>query len=200
MTAYALTAAGCLVLLFAWAGPLPRLVPGSFAAHMALHMLVVGIGVPLLAAGLAPAVRRWLAARPRIVIPIMASLVDFVVVWLWHWPALHHASRMDPFVLGVEQTSFAAAALLLWLVAFCAPPLIGALELFFTSMHMVLLGALLGLSPRAIYDGHAHGSGALTALQDQHLGGVIMFAIGGVTYLGGGLFLASRVLRRVPAT
>ena len=45
--------AGIAVLLFAWAGPLPHLVPGSFAAHMWLHMLVVGIAVPLIASAVA---------------------------------------------------------------------------------------------------------------------------------------------------
>ena len=53
-----LAIAGAAILLFAWAGPLPGLVAGSFAAHMTLHMTVVGIGVPVLAFGIAP----WLQA------------------------------------------------------------------------------------------------------------------------------------------
>jgi len=191
--------AGAAVLLFAWAGPLPALVPGSFAAHMWLHMSVVGIGVPLVAIGLAP----WLEHRmlgSALVLPIVVSVLDFVVVWGWHTPYLHHASRTEPLLLALEQASFAGIAMLVWLVAFTGPPLAGALTLFFTSMHMTLLGALVGLAPRPIYDGHDHGSGwlGLSAIEDQQLGGVVMLAIGGIVYLGGGLILAARLLNRRP--
>ena len=186
--------AGIAVLLFAWAGPLPHLVHGSFAAHMALHMSVVGIGVPLLAIGLAP---RFAAVIARgLVLPIAVSILDLVVVWLWHAPYLHHASRSGPLMLALEQASFAGIAFLVWLVAFAGVPLAGALTLFFTSMHMTLLGALVGLANRPIYGGHGHGGlFGLDAIADQQLGGVIMLAVGGVIYLSGGLVLAARALQ-----
>lgn len=189
-----LIAGGLAVLAAAWAGPLPALVPTSFAAHMSLHMLVVGIGVPVLAAGLALRLRDR-GMRVPMIFPVIASMVDFAVIWLWHTPALHDATRLNPMVLGVEQASFAAAALLVWLVALTGPPLAGALELFFTSMHMVLLGALLSLAPRTLYLAMCGPSG-ITSLADQQLGGAIMLAIGGVVYLGGGLWLIGRVLNR----
>jgi putative membrane protein len=195
MSSRILVLAGLALLAFAWAGPLPRLVPESFAAHMSLHMLVVGIGIPVLAVGLA---QRLHTVRVPMSLVITASVVDLVVVWLWHVPVLHHASRTDVLMLGVEQASFAGAALLVWLVAFGGPPLAGALTLFLTSMHMTLLGALLGLAPRPFYLGH-HDGGAfgLDTMQDQQLGGVIMLAIGGVIYLSGGLVLVGKTLRRV---
>lgn len=192
----ALVIAGLAVLVFAWAGPLPRLVPGSFAAHMMLHMSVVGVGVPLLAIGMAPAMRSRLGTT--LVLPIVVSILDLVVVWGWHTPYLHHLSRSEPLLLALEQASFAAVALLVWLVAFSGPPLAGAITLFFTSMHMTLLGALIGLSSRPLFAGHhQHGEAwlGLTPLADQHVGGVVMLAIGGVIYLGGGLILAARALR-----
>jgi putative membrane protein len=194
--------AGALVLLFAWAGPLPGLVPQSFAAHMWLHMLVVGVAVPLIAAWLAPR----LAITSALALPIVVSLLDFVVVWGWHAPALHHASRSLPLVLVAEQASFFAISLLVWLVALSGrdrgnAAMGGAMALFFTSMHMTLLGALLGLSPRPLYKGHHGGDGwlGLAPLADQQVGGVVMLAIGGVVYLAGGLILMARVLRRAPA-
>jgi putative membrane protein len=191
-----LAIAGAAILLFAWAGPLPGLVPGSFAAHMMLHMMVVGIGVPVLAFGLAPWLHRRGPLPLPLVLPVAASLLDLVVVWLWHVPALHHASRLEPLALVLEQLSFVSVALVVWLVALTGPPLAGALTLFFTSMHMTLLGALLGLAPRPIYEGHAATSWlGLTPVADQQVGGVIMLAIGGVIYLAGGLALTARVLR-----
>jgi putative membrane protein len=195
MSARILIVAGLSILAFAWLGPLPALVPQSFAAHMMLHMLVVGIGAPALAAGIAPHLK---AARWPLALPIAASLVDLVVIWLWHVPALHHGSRSEPLMLVLEQASFAGAALLVWLVALNGPALAGALTLFFTSMHMTLLGALLSLAPRPIYSGHLHGSWlGLDVLQDQQAGGVVMLAIGGIIYLAGGLMLAARGLHPV---
>ena len=190
----ALIAAGAVVLALAWAGPLPALVPGSFAAHMVLHMSVVGIGVPLLAIG-------WAAHAARHAMPLMwpivVSVLDFVVIWGWHSPYLHHLSRTEPLMLVLEQASFAGVALLVWFVAFAGSPLAGAISLFFTSMHMTVLGALIGLAPRPIYPGHHHGEAwlGLSAMQDQQIGGVVMLAIGGVVYLGAALWLVAGVLR-----
>jgi len=107
----------------------------------------------------------------------------------------------------VEQASFALVSLLVWLVALASTSetrrsaaLAGAMALFFTSMHMTLLGALIGLAPRPIYGGHLHHGGMLPELADQQLGGVIMLAIGGVIYLAGGLVLMARVLQRQATT
>jgi putative membrane protein len=204
MSPRTLTGLGLALLLVAWAGPLPRLVPDSFAAHMALHMGIVGIAIPVLAAGLAPQVADHPWLRSQLALPIAVSLFDLVVVWGWHMPALHQASRTSGWMLALEQASFALASLLVWILALAAPSgrrenaaLAGALTLFFTSMHMTLLGALIGLAPRPIYPGHAHHTPfGLTELADQQVGGVIMLAIGGVIYLLGGLTLVARALRR----
>ncbi|WP_316356037.1 cytochrome c oxidase assembly protein [Devosia sp.] len=203
-----LTLAGIAVLLLAWVGPLPGMVAGSFAAHMTLHMTVVGIGVPLLAAGIGPYMARHNWLRSQVALPIAVSILDLVVVWGWHAPALHHASRTLPLALAVEQLSFALVSMLVWLIALSSTTqtrrsaaLAGAMALFFTSMHMTLLGALIGLAPRPVYGDHLHHAiGDLPALADQQLGGVIMLAIGGVIYLAGGLMLMARVLQRQAAT
>jgi len=193
--------AGLSVLVFAWAGPLPAMVPQSFSAHMWLHMRVVGVAVPLLATWLAPR----LAISSALALPIVVSIVDFIVVWGWHAPTLHHASRSAPLWLATEQLSFFGVSLLVWLVALGGrdrgnAALGGAMALFFTSMHMTLLGALLSLAPRPLYAGHhAEGWLGLSPLADQQLGGVVMLAIGGAVYLAGGLMLMARVLRRAPA-
>jgi putative membrane protein len=203
-----LTCAGLAVLGLAWLGPLPGMVRSSFAAHMTLHMSVVGIGIPLLAAGIGSWVadRGWL--RSQVALPIAVSVIDLVVVWGWHAPALHHAARTVPPMLVAEQASFAVVSLLVWLVALGSTmetrrsaALAGAMALFFTSMHMTLLGALVGLAPRPVYGEHLqHAPGGLSALVDQQLGGIIMLAIGGVIYLAGGLMLMARVLQRQAPT
>jgi len=203
MTGTALILGGAAVLAFAWGGPLPGLVPGSFAAHMTLHMVVVGTGAPLIAIGLALHLRDGgrLATLPPAV-PAVLTVLDLVVVWGWHAPALHHMARSEPVVLGIEQASFALVTLGLWVSAFTGPALAGALALFLTSMHMTLLGALLGLGGRSLYPGHDAGGQAffgplcLTPVADQHVGGAVMLGVGGAVYLLAGLWLVSRLLRR----
>lgn len=194
---------GLTLLAGLWAGPLPWLAPHSFSAHMALHMGVVAVAAPLVALGLAgrradPA-RRW----PAIFNPVAASVVELLVVWGWHAPALHHAARHRFDVFVAEQSMFLAAGLWLWLAAFGGARAArrsrawtGVAGLLFTSIHMTLLGALFALTPRPLYaDGAANGA----ALGDQHLGGGIMLLVGGVSYLAGGLWLAVEGLRRSAA-
>jgi putative membrane protein len=60
---------------------------------------------------------------------------------------------------------------------------------------MTFLGALLALAPRPLYTHVAQFAG-LTQLEDQHLGGAIMLVVGGVSYLGGGLWLTASLVRR----
>jgi putative membrane protein len=196
MTAGALIAAGLTVLALAWGGPLPGLVPASFAAHMTLHMIVVGIGAPLVAVGVA--MRFAPTLRPAPAFAAVLSVLDLAIVWGWHAPALHDVARGGNAGLWLEQGTFALVTFGLWLTAFAGPAIVGALALFMTSMHMTLLGALLGLAPRTVYPGHDHVEHplGLSAIADQQLGGAAMLGVGGVVYLVAGLWLMSRVLKR----
>jgi putative membrane protein len=114
----ALLILGILALAGAWLGPLPLLARQAFFAHMAMHMIVVAIAAPLLALGIAGSsldpVRRWPALFP----PIPISVLELLVVWAWHTPALHHAARHGFAGLVAEQGSFLVCGLLIWLSAF----------------------------------------------------------------------------------
>jgi putative membrane protein len=197
---------GLLTLAVAWLGLLPALVPGAFSAHMALHMGVVAIAAPLLALGVAQTRLDPVPRAPALFAAVPASIVELVVVWGWHTPALHHAARHSALAFVLEQASFLLSALWLWCSAFGGVPRerddrrgAGMLGLLLTSMHMTLLGALLALPPRVLY-GHAehavgHAGARLAPLDDQHLGGAIMIVLGGASYLIGGLWLAAGLLR-----
>ena len=69
------------------------------------------------------------------------------------------------------------------------------MALLLTFAHMTLLGALLALTPRPLYR-HADSVSTLTSLGDQQLGGIIMLALGGISYIGGGLWLTHGLLRK----
>jgi putative membrane protein len=197
----ALIACGLLMLGAVWLGPLPQLARQAFFAHMLMHMGVVAVAAPVLALGFAGGRLDPARKVPWLFAPIQASILELVVVWAWHAPALHHLARHHTAVLIIEQAMFFGAGIFVWLSAFGGDAssrryrsAAGVVALLLTAMHMTLLGALLALSPRPLY-AHVAGFAALTATDDQHLGGAIMLLIGGVSYLFGGLWLTVRLLR-----
>jgi putative membrane protein len=193
---------GLLVLAIVWLGPLSKSASHAFFAHMTVHMSVVAVAAPLLAFGVAG--WPWDAAprSPFLFSPLLASLLELAVVWIWHTPALHQAARQNSTAFAAEQASFLVSGLFLWIAVLGgAPPDranrngAGIVALLLTAMHITLLGALIALSPRPLY-AHMHGYSGLSPLDDQHLGGAIMLIVGGVSYLAGGLWLTVGLLRR----
>jgi putative membrane protein len=192
---------GGLTLAAVWLGPLPQLAQQAFWAHMTMHMGVVAVAAPLLALGVAGGGLDPVRKAPGLFAPIPASVLELVVVWAWHTPALHHAARHNTAGLVIEQGTFLLAGLLLWLSACGGEPwhrdnrrAAGVVGLLLTAIHMTLLGALLALTPRPLYV-HVDGSSGLTPLADHQLGGAIMLLVGGISYLLGGLWLMVALLR-----
>jgi len=190
-----LLGAGCAILAAAWIGPLPALAMTRFWAHMTMHLAVVALAAPLLALALAGS--RWdpAARAPLLFAPLPAAFLELVVIWGWHAPAAHDAARLHPETFVAEQASFLAVGLLVWIAALGGAPASrreraagGVAALLLTSMHMGLLGALLALAPRPLYE-------ACLGLFDQQVGGVMMLAVGGVVYLAGGLALLATLMR-----
>lgn len=183
--------AGVTLLPIGWAAA----GAGGMTGHMAGHMIAVAVAAPLLAWGVAGS-RLDLALRwPRVVTPMAAMVVELAIVWGWHLPAARALAEQVPAAFVVEQGMFLVAGLLLW----CAVLGVGAERraagvgaLLLTSMHMTLLGALVGLAPRPLYP-HGHG------MADQQLGGVVMLMVGAGSYLLGGLAMLGSILREKAA-
>jgi putative membrane protein len=168
---------------------------------MTMHMGVVAVAAPLLALGVAGGRLDPVRQAPGWFPPLPASVLELVVVWAWHTPALHHAARQGTVWLVLEQGMFLLAGLGVWLSVLGGDArrrthrtAAGVVGLLLTAMHMTLLGALLALTPRPLY-AHGDGFSGLTPLEDQHLGGAIMLLVGGVAYLLGGLWLTVELLR-----
>ena len=87
----------------------------------------------------------------------------------------------------------------MWLAAFGGVrhrrALAGIAGLLLTSMHMTLLGVLLAMSGRPLYQHTGSALSGLSPLEDQQMGGVIMLAFGGSAYLIGGLYLLFGLLQ-----
>nr|WP_277991265.1 cytochrome c oxidase assembly protein [Sphingomonas panni] len=173
----------------------------GMVGHMAGHMIAVAIAAPLLAFGLADSrfdpARRW----PQTVTPLAMSLVELATVWGWHLPALRMLADTHLAAMIVEQAMFLLAGWLLWAAVLGTGPdrrAAGVGALLLTSMHMTLLGALIGLARRPLYPAMAHGMH--DALADQQLGGVVMLMIGAASYFLGGLALLATLLRHPEPT
>ena len=198
-----------LTLAALWLVPWASLGMAPFSAHMVVHMGIVAVAAPLLALGVAGSAVDPVVRLPALFPPIPVSLVEFIVVWVWHTPALHHAARHPGLASLAEQGMFFLAGLWLWLAVFGGThdqrrgrAGSGVIALLLTFMHMTLLGALLALAPRPLFThgtadaGNSQDALSLAALADQHLGGAIMLLVGGVAYLAGGLWLTAGLLRR----
>jgi putative membrane protein len=206
---------GLLALAAVWLGA-PGLLLPPFSAHMTQHMVVVAVAAPLLALGVAGTPLDPSLHWPRLFAVVPASIAELILVWGWHTPALHHMARHSSLAFMLEQASFLASGLWLWTSALggerrgergLARSGAGILALLLTSMHMTLLGALLALPPRPLYDhgapNHSHAAAhpsaslaSLAPLDDQHLGGAIMIVLGGASYLAGASWLSLGLLRR----
>jgi putative membrane protein len=199
-------AAGWLSLLVALVTPLHEVSEHLFTAHMVQHELLVAVAAPLLA--LSRPVVAILRALPRswrenfcrhggtgwvsvlwrwLTRPLDATLLHGAAIWIWHIPALFDAAVTDEVVHRLQHLSFLATALLFWWALFRGSRNhlgVGAFHIAFTMVHTSILGALIALSPRILYlaqtkDAPAFG---LTPLEDQQIGGLIMWVPMGTIY------------------
>ena len=76
---------------------------------------MVAIAAPLLALGMAAGPRQPRAGGAAAA--VIASVVELIVVWGWHTPALHHAARTSTMALAVEQGMFLTSAFYVWYFA-----------------------------------------------------------------------------------
>jgi len=206
---------GVLSLAIALSSPLDRMAHASFTVHMLQHLLLIAVAAPLLlladsfaallwglpsrlraAAGrlLRPArpLRRlglWLTALPA------AWLVGVLAVWLWHLPIAYDAAVDDRLVHDVEHLAFFASAVLFWWPIIQPHPRLrpaasyGArvVYLVLAALQGGLLGLLLASSARPWYRAYA-------SLEDQSLGGLVMWGLGGAVDMLAVLVLMARYL------
>ncbi len=212
---------GWITLVVALLSPLHPWGSMLFSAHMTQHELLMLVAAPLLVLGrpLIPFLwalprpitlsltrsakwRVWRAAWALITAPFAAWLIHAIVLWVWHIPALFQATLHDEFVHALQHISFLGSALLFWwavihgrqrAMGFGA----AVLYMFTTALHSGLLGALLTFARRAWYPAYNSSTFAwgLTPLQDQQLGGLIMWIPAGVVYIIAGLVLFAGWLR-----
>jgi putative membrane protein len=119
-----------------------------------------------------------------------------VTLWIWHLPALFDATVDDDLVHSLQHLSFLGSALLFWWAVLHGPRRamsygIAVLYLFTTALHSGLLGALLVYARTLWYSTYATTtqSWGLSPLDDQQLGGLIMWVPAGMVYVFAALVL-----------
>jgi putative membrane protein len=134
--------------------------------------------------------------------PFVAWTIHAVALWVWHIPSLFEATLESEWVHTLQHLSFLFSALLFWwalvhgrqgLMGYGA----GVLYMFTTSMHSGLLGALITFAGSVWYPAYLKTtqSWGLTPLEDQQLGGLIMWIPAGLVYIVAGLALFAGWLR-----
>jgi cytochrome c oxidase assembly factor CtaG len=211
-------ALGMITLVIALLSPLDALAPRSFAAHMVEHELLMVVAAPLFvlsrpleawAWALTRRTRRAVAslthaARVRrlalaLAAPVAATCAHALALWIWHVPALFVAALESAGLHVLQHACFFASALAFWWAMFGGasrvPTPVSLACLFATMLHTSALGALLTFAPAALYTYANPGVFGLSPLEDQQLGGLVMWVPGGLAYVVVGLMIVASWLR-----
>ena len=188
-----------LVLFVALNGPLHNLSDTYlFSAHMGQHLLLTLVFPPLLLYGtpahvIRPLVRpRWVMAIGRVVTrPLAAGLVFAGPIVIWHVPALYEAALRHHNLHILQHLVFLTTAVIMWWPVLSPVPelpriphLLQMLYLFLLGIPMSVTGALITLSDSVLYPFYAAAPpprvGGLSPLNDQQIGGLLMWVLGGL--------------------
>lgn len=175
-------------LTVAFVSPLCALSSALFAARTLHHILLICVAAPLVALMLSKPPRMGLGAV------MAATVLQAAVLWFWHAPDLYAAALSNDGVYAVMEITLFAAALLFWLSLRGASAPAAALGLVLTMVQMGMLGALLVFAGSPLYAPHLATTAAwgLSALEDQQLAGLIMWAPAAGIYLVTALVLVAR--------
>jgi putative membrane protein len=206
---------GWAVLAAALLSPIDAVADRSFALHMLQHELLMVVAAPLLVLGrpleawawaLSPGGRRATARIARLAwvrIPwrVIAGgagawCAHAAALWIWHVPTVFDAALHDVSLHVLQHACFFASALLFWWSVWRGRRGGAALLALFTTMlHTGALGALLTFAPPPWYLGPGPPALlGLSALEDQQLGGLLMWVPGGLAYLIAALVVVARWL------
>lgn len=211
---------GWTALVLALVSPLHPLGEVLFSAHMVQHEILMLVAAPLLVLsrplvtflwGLPfewrRAVGRWAKTdyvqRPWVFLtdPLTAWWIHAAAIWMWHAPFLFELTLKSELAHTAQHLSFFLSALLFWWALFYAQgrKAYGAavFYVFTTAVHTGILGALLTFAPHIWYPSYATTTQAwgLTPLQDQQIGGLIMWVPASLVYLAAGLWLFAAWLK-----
>jgi len=192
-------AGGLLAMFLALNGPLHDLSDYDlFSAHMVQHLVLIFVVAPLLVAGtpgwmLRPAlgipgvgpVARWLTG------PKQAFVIFNLMMIGWHLPGPYNLAMADHPVHIVEHLMFLVAAVLMWWPFLSPLPELPRLAYpgqmlycFLMSIPMSIVAIYIAMADHVLYPAYeaAPRIWGLSPLEDQQLGGLIMWIPGGIVF------------------
>ena len=217
---YALALSAIAVALLS---PIDALASSLLIAHMAQHELLMMVAPPLILLAHPVPVLLWgLGENSRLGVgrlltqnSLIRRVRDFLGwmpvawcvyvlnLWVWHYPPLYEAALQDPWIHDLEHLLFFLTALVFWwpvLRPLSRPAAIydgmRIFYLFLAATQDALLSGLIGLSEKILYPHYETTLRLwdLTPRQDQIGAGLVMFAVGSLTYLIAILVLVNALL------
>jgi cytochrome c oxidase assembly factor CtaG len=209
---------GVAALILALVSPLHAAGEVLFSAHMVQHEVLMLVAAPLLVLGRPGVAMIWgLPARIRaraaaatrlpevrgawraLTAPVVAWMLHAAAIWLWHNPRFFQATLESDAIHALQHVSFLGTAIIfVWTLVHPRVANIGTggavVYLFTTAVHTGVLGALLTFAHRPWFDAYIVTTRAwgLSPLEDQQLGGLIMWVPAGAVYLFGALLILAR--------
>lgn len=215
---------GWASLILALVSPLHPLGEVLFSAHMVQHETLMLVSAPLLVLS-RPLVTflwglpfewrrnvgRWAKQQSIqrswtfLTEPLTAWWIHAAAIWVWHAPFMFNLTLTSDLAHTAQHLSFFLSALLFWWALFYARGRkaygAGVFYVFTTAVHTGILGALLTFAPHIWYSGYATATQAwgVTPLEDQQIGGLIMWVPASLVYLAAGLWLFAQWLKESDA-
>ena len=192
--------AALLVIFASLNGPIHDLSDTYlFSAHMVQHLMLTMLMPPLLIAGvpgwmLRPLLRsRAIASVARVVTrPVACFAIFNIVIAMWHLPVFYNAAMDNHNIHILEHLMFMAAAVLMWWPLTSQLPELPRLSYpgqmlycFLMIMPMSIVAVYISMADRVLYPAYAAAPRitSLSPLEDQLLGGLIMWVPGGMIFM-----------------
>jgi putative membrane protein len=192
---------GLLVIFASLNGPVHDLSDYYlFAGHMVQHLLLTLVLPPLLLAGvtgemLRPLIRHRAvrAVARRLTSPFACYAIFNVVLAAWHLPPLYNAAMASHGIHVVEHLMFMSCAVLMWWPLMSPLPELPRLAYpgqmlycFLMSLPMSIVAIYIAMADHVLYPAYASAPRlwGITPLEDQHIGGLVMWIPGGLYFYG----------------
>jgi putative membrane protein len=191
---------GLVVLFVALNGPIHDLSDSYlFSVHMVQHLLLTMLVTPLLIIGTPASMLRPALAHPRVMAVAKrittgsAAFVLFNVTLIaWHLPPLYNLAMKNHDVHIAQHLCFIATSVLMWWPLLSRVPELPALsrplQLLYICLLMIpmsVIGMIITYADEVLYPAYetAPRMWGLSPLEDQLIGGLIMWIPGSLIYI-----------------
>ncbi len=192
--------AGLFVIFAALNGPIHDLSDNYlFSAHMVQHLMLTMAMPPLLIAGVPGWMLRPLLANKligpiaqKLTRPIACFVIFNVIIAVWHLPVFYNAAMDNHNIHIVEHLMFMAGAVLMWWPLTSQLPELPRLAYpgqmlysFLMTLPMSVVAIYITMADQVLYPHYASAPRIMTLspMDDQMLGGLIMWVPGGLIFM-----------------